>query len=176
MTHAQAVARLAHPLRAVEAEQLRARGVEPDPALSTRVIRRQEHIGPILDGQDNRPLASFQGRLHRLGQSRTDRRPDLDPIDHNLDVVLDLTFKRQVVGDRHQLAVHPGAKEPGAAKLGEEILVFPLLPANHGGEHGERRALGELHRAGHNLLAGQRRQRPIAIRAMAGADPGEQYP
>ena len=48
MPHPQAVARQAHPLRAIEAEELRTRRVEPHPASSTGVVRRQEQVGLAL--------------------------------------------------------------------------------------------------------------------------------
>ena len=71
---AQAVARQAHPLRAVEAEELRAGRVEAQPAGGAGVVRREQQVGLALGRDDDRPLAQLEGLLDRLGQPRPDAR------------------------------------------------------------------------------------------------------
>ena len=63
---------------------------------------------------------------------------------------------------------------PARPSSANRSLYSPFCPRMTGASTEKRGPLGHLHRAGHDLLAGQRRQRPIALRAMPGADPGEQ--
>ena len=178
---AQAVARRAHPLRAVEAEELRAGRVEAQPAGRAGVVRREQEVGLPLGRDDDRPLAELQRLLDRLGQPPALRGPQrrhrLEPVDDDLDVVLDLPVERQVVGQVDDLAVDPRPHVAGPGQLGEEVLVFPLLAADHRGQHQERRPGGQLlEDPRDDLLAGLGRHRPAAVRAVPLPDPGKEHP
>ena len=88
VTRAQAVAVGAHALRAVEAEELRARRLVAEVAVRAGVVGREEDVlgsarprpprsrSPLVrfDGDDQRPLAQLQRLLDRLGQPRPDLR------------------------------------------------------------------------------------------------------
>ena len=172
----QAVAGRAHPLRAVEAEQLRARRVEPDPARRAGEVRRQHQVGLALDRHDQRPLAQPEGLLHRLRQPppRVLRRRRLQAVDDHLDVMLNLAVQPEVVGQRIDLAVDAGADVSGLGEIDEQVLVLPLLAARDRGEHAEGRAGGEVEDPGDDLLAGLGGDGAVAARAVALAHAGEE--
>ena len=64
---AQAFAREAHPLRAVEAEELRTGRVEAQPAGGAGIVRRKQEVGLPLGRHDDRPFAQLEGLLDRFG-------------------------------------------------------------------------------------------------------------
>ena len=98
----------------------------------------------------------------------------LQPVDDDLDVVLDLPVELQVVGQAHDLAVDPGADEAALEHVGEEVLVLALLAADDRGQDQEARARRQGQDAGDDLLARLGRDRPAAVRAVALADAGVQ--
>ena len=65
---AQAFAREAHPLRTVEAEELRTGRVEAQPAGGAGIMRRKQEIGLALGRHDDRPVAQLEGLLDCFGQ------------------------------------------------------------------------------------------------------------
>ena len=101
----------------------------------------------------------------------------LQPVDDHLDVVLDLPVEREVIGEVDDLAVDPGAQVAGAGQFGEEVLVFPLLAADDGGQDQEVGAGGHIvEDPGDDLLAGLGGHGPPAVRAVAQPDAGEEHP
>ena len=64
----QAFARQAHPLWAVEAEELRAGRVKAQPAGGAGIVRREQEVRPPLGRHDDRPLAELERLLDRFGQ------------------------------------------------------------------------------------------------------------
>ncbi len=108
-TLAEPIATGAHSLGAVETEQLRAGQVETDPATRAGVVGRQDQVGPAVGGDDDRPLAPLQSRFDGLAQPATDRRADLETVDHDFNVMLDLSVEGELVGDRQHLTIHPRA-------------------------------------------------------------------
>ncbi len=139
----QAVACQAHALRAVEAEQLRAGRLEPDPAGGAGIIRRQQPVGPPFGRDDDRPLPAHQGLFDGFDQPATltgtgiQAGTGLEPVDHDLDLMLDLAVERQVVGQIDHLTVHPGPNVAGLGQVGEQVFIFALLAADHGCQHQE---------------------------------------
>ena len=99
----------------------------------------------------------------------------LQPVDDDLDGVLDALVELQVVGQLHELAVDAGADVAALHHVGEEVLELALLAANHRGEHQKPRALRQREDAADDLLAGLGRDRPVALRAVALAEPGVQH-
>ena len=88
--------------------------------------------------------------------------------------MLDLSFEREVVGDRDNFAIHARPQEACPSQLGEKILVLAFLAANHRSEDRKRRALGKLHRTRNDLFPRERRERTVALRAVADSNPREQ--
>ncbi len=104
-------------------------------------------------------------------------RAGLEPVDHRLDLMLDLAVERQVIGEVDNLSVDPGPHIAGSGQLGEQVFVFPLLTANDRRQH-QKGCSGRqfLQYPRHDLLAGLRRHGPAAIRAMPLPDPGIEHP
>ena len=91
--------------------------------------------------------------------------------------MLDLPVERQVVGQVDDLAVDAGPHVAGAGQVGEEVLVFPLLAADHRRQHQEGRPGRQfLQDPRHDLLAGLGGHGPAAVRAVPLPDPGEEHP
>ena len=97
---------------------------------------------------------------------------DLQAIDDDLDVVLDPAIELQVVGQADDLAIDAGADEAALEHVGEEVLVFALLAADHRSEDEEARAFRQGEDAAEDLLARLGGDRPAAVRAVALADAG----
>ena len=127
----------------------------------------------LFDRDDQRAFAQGQGLLDGLGQARPDLRLDLQPVDDDLDVVLDAPVELQVVGQAHDLAIDAGADEAALEHVGEQVLVLALLAANDRSQDEEARALRQGQDAGEDLLAGLGGDRPAALGAVALADAGD---
>ena len=67
----KAVTRRAHALRAVEAEKLRARSLEADPAIRAGVVRGEQDVGLAFDRKDHRPFSAFESRFDGFRQARS---------------------------------------------------------------------------------------------------------
>ena len=98
-------------------------------------MRREQAVGLALHGDDDRPFAKLQSLLDGLGQPRADAGTGLQAVDDHLDIVLDLTVQRQVVGEVMNLAVDPCPYEARAGQFGEEVFIFALLTANDRRQH-----------------------------------------
>jgi hypothetical protein len=90
--------------------------------------------------------------------------------------VLDPLVEPQVVGQLHDLAVHPGADEAALRHVGEEVLELALLAADDRGEDHEPGCVGQRQHAADDLLAGLGGDRAAAPRAVPLPEPGEQHP
>ena len=124
---AQAIALVAHALRAVKAEQLRRRWFETESAIGAGIIDREDRIvgpclGPtlgfairglaVLNLDEHRTLANRQSQFDRFGQSRSDVCFDLQPVDNDFNVVPHLAIESQVVVQGNRLAIDSRADEP----------------------------------------------------------------
>ena len=107
---------------------------------------------------------------------RAQRGHGLEPVDDGLDVVLDLAVERQLVGQVDDGPVHPRPHIAGPRQLGEEVLVFALLAADHRRQQQERRPVRHfLKDSRDDLLARLGRHRAAAVRAMPLPDPGKKH-
>src|SRR5262245_22468454 len=151
-------------MRTVEAKQLRTRRLVAPIAVRTSVMCRQQQIcrgllvslSPCLlvSPSPSLPLiqifflrrdndASFAQKkrlIDRLRQPRPDLGVDAQPIDNNLDVVLDLAVELEVVAQADNLAVHAGAEKAAFEHVLEKVLVLALLTADDGSENLDARA------------------------------------
>ncbi len=180
---AQAVAIGAHPLRVVEAEELRAGRLIALFAVSAGVMGGKEDVvvftnrfplagarGWFFHRDNKSALAQRQRLLHSFRQAGPDFRIDLEPIDDNLDMVLDLPLKFEVVGQADHLAVHAGADEATLQHVLKEVLVLPLLSADHRRQYQEAGSLRQGEDAGDDLLARLGGDGPAALGAVPLAD------
>ncbi len=120
-------------------------------------------------------FAEFQRQVHRLGQSRPDRRLDDQAVHHDLDVVPHLAVQLQIVRQGHHVAVHAGADEALFQQVAEQVPVFAFLAANQGRQDDQFRPFRQLQNPGDDLLAALRRDRLAAFRAESLAHAGEQH-
>ncbi len=127
-----------------------------------------------FDGDDERAFAEGQGLLDGLRQARPHFRLELQPVDDDLDVVLDAAVELEVVGQPHDLAIDAGADEAALEHVLEEVLVLALLAAHHGRQDEEARPLRQGQDAGEDLFARLGGDGPAAVGAVALADAGEE--
>ena len=76
-----------------------------------------------------------------------------EPVDDDLDVVLELLVEVDLLVELAHLAVDLDAREAVGAQLLEELAVLALAAAHERREHAEARALGELAGAGRRSAA-----------------------
>ena len=127
----------------------------------------------LLDRDDQVPVGERERLLDRLGQrAAAPFGVGLEPVDDDLDVVLDALVELQVVGQLHDLAIDAGADVAALHHVREEVLVLALLPADDRGEHQEPRPFRQREDAADDLLARLGRDGPAALRAMALAERG----
>ncbi len=80
------------------------------------------------------------GRFKTVGEAALDPRPDHDPVDHRLDLVLDLAVQRRDRADLEQFSVDLHAGEAAALEFGDFLAVFALAVAHNGREQQQPRA------------------------------------
>ena len=97
-----------------------------------------------------------------------------EPVDDDVDGVLDLLLELGRFGEGDDLAVDAGPGEALGLELGEEVDVLALAGAHDRGEHLEARALGQLEEPVDDLLRALPGDRLTADRAVRPAGPGEE--
>ena len=145
--------------------------------LAVRVV-----LGQVDEVEHHHPAGQGQSGLHRVGQPPPGRLLHVQPVDHDLDVVLLVLLQRRplargtdAVQPDHD-AVDPG---PGVAlglQVAEQLAVLALAPAHHRGQHLEPGALVQLQHPVDDLLRALPRDRSAADRAVRLAHPGVQQP
>ena len=151
-------------------------GVHP---LPVRVV-----LGQVDEVEDHHPAGQVQRGLHRVGEPAPGRLLHVQPVDHNLDVVLLVLLQRgQVARAAAAHAVQPDHDAvdagPGEAldlQLTQQLAVLALAPPHHRGQHLEPGALVELEHPVHDLLRALPRDRAAADRAVRLAHPRVQQP
>ena len=105
------------------------------------MLRREQPVIPSFGRNDDGSLAKLEGLFDRFSKpsAQGGRRGRLEPVDHDLDLMLDLAVECEVVGQVDDLAVDPGSHIACAGQLGEQVFVFALLPAHDRGQHQKRR-------------------------------------
>ena len=116
-------------------------------------------------------LRQRQGRLHRLGQATLDAIPQHQSVDHDLNGVLLVSGKVDLVGELVEFAVHDRPAEALGGQVGQQGVVGPLAAPDHGCQHLEAGALPELEDPIHDLLRGLANQALTGLRIVWHADP-----
>ncbi len=98
------------------------------------------------------PSLSFDACSSELVESRTELRPDDDPVDHDLDVVLKLLVERDRLGQVVELAVDPHANVPEPLGLVEDVAMLALAALHHRRRDEQPRPLGQEQHLVGNLL------------------------
>ena len=142
---------------------------------------REEALGTLSVGigDEGEPLAEPQGRLDRVGQTRTlglglRATADHETVDDDLDAVLFHLVEGDVLGKVADDAVDADARESAAAGGGEELLVLALAIADERAEDEDARALGHGADLVDDLLDGLRDDGDPVVGAVRDADPREE--
>ena len=107
-------------------------------ALARRVVRGGVDL---LDGDE--AAGEPQRRLDRVVQARGYAVSDDEPVDDDVDVVLDVLFELRRAVEADDLAVDPRPGESVGGELGEQLRVLALAAAGHRRENLETRAFGQ---------------------------------
>ena len=181
---AQAVARLARPVRGVEREVARRQLLVAPPAHRARQVlaERERLVLPLTRPGDELDLGHAVGeaqrRLQRVGEPAGDAVAPHESVDDDLDLVLLVAGEALValeeLVDVDDLAVdaRPHVALPG--EVLEQGVVLALAPTHDRGEHLEAGALGQQHDAVDDLLGGLPLEPGAVVRAVLGADAGVQ--
>ena len=127
-------------------------------------VRRALRLVDEVDGED--PACEPERGLDAVGEATLAGRLRHEPVDDDLDRVLELLLEQRRLGQRHHLAVDPGPREALALQLAEQVGVLPLAAPHDRREHLETGALGQLEQPVDDLLRGLPGDRLTADRAM----------
>ena len=126
----QAVAGQAHPLRAIEAEKLRAGRIEPDAAGCAGIMRRQQPVIATVGRDDERAVAQFERLLDRFDEppalSGREAGRGLEPIDDDFNLMLDLPIERQVIRQVDHWPLTRARTYPARARSSKRSLYSPF--------------------------------------------------
>ena len=172
----QPVAALARTVGRVEREVTGSQLVERQPAVGAReMLREHDVFARIVDEVDSRhALRQLEGRLDRVRQTGFDPLLDDEPVDDDVDVVLEVPVEPDLLRQILDLAVDPGSREPRRGEILDQPVELALPSPHHRGEDLEARPLGHLEHLVHDLLRRLTGDRPSAVVAVGAADPGEQ--
>jgi hypothetical protein len=121
---------------------------------------------------DDEALGEIDRSLGRLEEARPEVGLHAQPVDHNLDRVLELLVEQDLLVEQALLPVHLHPREAVAAELLEEVPVLALPVADDGCVDREPRPLRELENLIDDRLEALARDRAPADRAVRSADPG----
>ena len=113
------------------------------------------------------PLSQFQRGFKRIRQPRFKTLFDGQPIDHDLDVMLELLVERGSFLDRIQLAIDADTGEARLLPLGHFLAIFALAPAHYWREQISPSPLRQSHHTVDHLadrLRGNRLSRRWRVR------------
>ena len=126
---------------------------------------------------DEHAAGQAERGLDRVGEAALGRALGAlghEPVDDDVDGVLDLLLELRRVGEGDDLAVDPGPGEALGLELGEQVDVLALAGADDRREHLEPGLLGQLEQPVDDLLRGLPADRLAADRAVRAAGAGEQ--
>ena len=134
---------------------------------SENFISRPRVLGGEVDEvEDHQPAGQAERGLDRVGEPALGRRLDREPVDDDLDGVLELLVELRRVVERVGLAVDAGPAEALLLELAEQLDVLALAAADDRGEHLEAAALLEREHPVDDLLRGLALDRRAAGRAV----------
>ncbi len=125
-------------VRRVEREDARLQLGQRDAVVGARELLAEEHRLPVEDVDRHQPVRELRRRLDRLREACSQVRLHHEPVDDDVDRVLELLVERDLVLEQTLLAVHLHAREPLVPQLLEHVLVLALAVAD------DRRVDGEL--------------------------------
>jgi hypothetical protein len=122
----------------------------------------------------HQPVGQPQRRLERLRQALLGLGPDLEAVDHDVDVVLELAVELRRFLELEHLVVDARAHEALRAHLLEHLDVLALAAAHHRRQQHPGRLRGQGQHLVHHLRHALRFQRDTVVRAARHADAREQ--
>ena len=171
---AQPVASRTHSAGRIEAEHLRRGRLERKVALQASALRRQQNI-LVLGRHDECALTELQSRRDCLGEPISSFAADGQSVDDDLDVVFAVALECGIVRELHDLPVDASANVAGFEHVLEQVAVLALLASDDRGEHQHLRVGSQGEDLSNDLLARLGGDRLAALRAVLGADAGEQH-
>ena len=130
--------------------------------------------GDDLDLGDT--LGEAQRGLERVGEPALDAGAADEPVDDHLDGVVLVPGESAAAAEIDDLAVDPGPRVALLRQLLEHPVVLALAAADHGREHLEPGAFGQLEDAVDDLLRRLARDHPSALGAVRHADARVEQP
>ena len=129
--------------------------------LGAREPLGERQLLAVLHVDHDEPVRERDGRLDRLREPRAQVRLHDQPVDHDLDRVLELLVEDDLLLEHPELAVDLHAREPVGAELLEDVLVLALAVAD------DRRVDRELRSLRRAAAPGRRSPRSTAPRSAA---------
>src|SRR5207342_3194617 len=127
---AEAGAARARAVGRVEREDARLELGQRDAVLGTREVLRVEEALAVDDIDADKPLGERRGRLDRLGEALSEVVLEHEPVDDDLDRVLELLVEHDLVLEQPLLAVDLDAREAVATELLEHVAELALAVAH----------------------------------------------
>ena len=141
--------------------------------VGAREALAEEHRAGIClvdDVDGDEPVGKLRRGLDGLREARPEIRLHREPVDDDLDRVLELLVERDLLFEQSLLAVHLHAREALASELLEDVLVLALAVADDRRVDGELRPLRELQDLVDDRLLALAGDRLAADRAVRPAD------
>ncbi len=129
-----------------------------------------------LHGDRRDALGELERGLDRVCHPPADVGSRDEAVDDHLDRVLVGLRQPDRLGQLAHLAVDARPRETLAREIVEELAVLPLAASNHGGQHLEACALGELEHLVDDLVGGLAPDGATAVVAVRMSDPGVEHP
>ena len=158
-------------VRRVEGEDARLELREPHAVLRAGEVLRERGRLAVEHVDHDEAIGELGRGLDRLGESRAQVRLQHEPVDDDLDRVLELLVELDRLLEQLDLAVDLDAREPFRAQLLEQVLELALAVAHDGRVDGELRPLLELEDLVDDRLLALPGDRAPAHRAVRLADP-----
>ena len=139
--------------------------------LGAREALRERQLLAVDDVDHDEPFRQRDRRLDRLRQPRSQVRLHHEPVDDDLDRVLELLVEDDLLLEHPHLAVDLHAREPVGAQLLEDVLVLALAVADDRRVDRELRPFRQPQHLVDDRLDRLARDRPPADRAVRPPDP-----
>ena len=157
-------------VRRVEREDARLELGQRDAVLGAGEVLRVEEALAVDDIDPDEALGERGGRLDRLGESLAEVVLEHEPVDHDLDRVLELLVEHDLVLEQPLLAVDLDAREAVATELLEHVAELALAVAHDRSVDREARSLRQREDLLDDLVEALARDRAPADRAVRPAD------
>ena len=145
---------------------------DTDPAVRAGKTLAELQEFPADDIRLHQSLGEGQGIFHGIRHAALGPGTDDQTVHHDLDVVLDVLVKGDVLGDIVHIPVYAEAYVAGSPGAVDHLFVPALAAADDRSQDLDTRSLGQGHHAVHHLIYGLLCNLPAAVGAVGDADPG----